>query len=231
MKAPLEMPTEYFSAVDFDIQRVDYGAPEASGRVGGVQAGFPLWLASWTIDVVGPNESDAIRAFKDSVRGATRRFLGRDLVRPYPSAYPGGFAGMLRAGGGAFDGTATSWSEAITADDDSQVTLNGLPAAFEMNKGDYIGFRWVATEASVAGLTWHAMVRAVEAKTASGAGVLAGITCEPPIPAVVPGGAIAYLNQPACVMALITDQTKLQAVGRRRAIGGGQIVGLQDLRA
>jgi hypothetical protein len=41
------------------------------------------------------------------------------------------------------------------------------------------------------------------------------VTCEPPIPPAVPPTAIAYLNQPACVMALLTDQTKLQAVGRR----------------
>jgi len=230
VKPPIEMPTDYYSQVDFDIQRVDFGAPEASGRVGGVQAGFPLWLATWTIDVVGMDESDAIRAFKDSIRGATRRFLGRDLVRPYPKAHPGGFAGMLRAGGGAFDGTATDWSEVITADDDSEVTLEGLPVGLELGQGDYIGFEYAATEDSVAGLSWHAMVRVVEGGTADALGIVT-VTSEPPVPSAVPEGAIAYLNQPACVMALVSDQTKLQAVGRRRAIGGGQIVGIQDIRA
>src|SRR5947208_3317843 len=105
MKAPLEMPTDFYSQVDFDIQRVDYSAPEASGRLGGVQAGFPLFVGTWTIDVVGQAESDAIVAFKDQMRGQTRRFLGRDLTRLYPKQYPAGFAGMVRAGGGAFDGS------------------------------------------------------------------------------------------------------------------------------
>lgn len=229
MKAPLEMPTEFYAQVDFDIQRVDYGAPEASGRIGGVQAGFPLWLGTWTIDVVGMDESDAIRAFKDSMRGATRRFLGRDLVRPYPKAHPGGFAGMVRPDASPFDGTATDWSEVITADDDSEVTLQGLPVGLELGQGDYLGFEYEATQASIAGLTWHALVRIVEGGVADGAGSVT-FTSEPPVPSAVPADAIAYLNQPACVMVLLTDQTKLQAVGRRRAIGGGQIVGIQDIR-
>lgn len=230
MKAPIAMPTDFYAQVDFDIQRVDYTEAEASGRVGGVQAGFPLWLGNWTIDVVGQAESDAIRAFKDSARGATRRFLGRDLTRLYPKAHSGGFAGMVRAGGGAFDGSATTWSEAITADEDSQVTLNGLPVGLTLGQGDYIGFSYVATEDGVAGLTWHALVRVVVGGAASGGGVLT-VTSEPPVPSAVPGGATAYLNQPACVMALLTEQTKLQGVGRRLAIQGGQIAGIQDIRA
>lgn len=230
MKPPLDLPTDFYSQIGFDIQRVDYTAPEAGGRIGGVQAGFPLWLGTWTLDTLGPDESDAIRAFGDRMRGQTRLFLGRDLLRPYPNAYPSGFAGMVRAGGGAFDGSATSWSETITADGDSQVELQGLPAAFEFNIGDYVGFHWVATETSVAGLTWNACVRLVEAATADGAGTVT-VTSEPPIPSAVPLTATAYLNEPGCVMRLVTDQTKLNAFGARRAMQGGQIVGIQDIRA
>lgn len=230
MKPPLEMPTDFYSQVDFDILRVDYGAPESSGRMGGVQAGFPLFVGTWTIDVVGEDESDAIVAFKDQMHGQTRRFLGRDLTRLYPRAYPGGFAGMVRAGGGAFDGTATAWSEVLTADGDSQLTLQGLPAGFELGLRDYIGFHWVATETSVAGLTWHACVRVGVAGVADGAGNIT-VTSNPAVPSAVPAGAVAYLNQPACVMTLVTDQSKLQAIGRRNAIGGGQLVGVQDIRS
>lgn len=230
MKAPLTLPTDFYAQVDFDIQRVDYSAPEVSGRMGGVQAGAPLWIGTWTLDVVGPDESDAFRSFKDQMRGQTRRFLGQDLTRPFPKAYPAGFAGMVRAGGGAFDGTATSWSEAIAADGDSQVTLNGLPVDFELGIGDYIGFQWAATETSVAGLTWHACVRVAIGGVANGLGSVV-VTSNPAIPSAVPVGAIAYLNNPKCVMALVTDQTKLEAIGRRNAIGGGQIVGVQDIRS
>lgn len=229
MKAPLEMPTDFIAQVGFDLQRVDYSAPEASGRVGGVQAGPPLWIASYTLDTLGQAESDEVRAFKDRMRGQIRRFLGRDVLRPYPKAHSRGFAGMLRAGGGAFDGSATAWSEVITADGDSEVTLEGLPIGLELGLCDYVGFHWVATSTEVAGLTWHACVRVNVAGVTAEDGTVT-ITCEPPIPSAVPPGATAYLNQPACVMALVTDQTKLQAVGRRLAIGGGQIVGVQDIR-
>jgi hypothetical protein len=230
MKPPFAMPTDFYSMVDFDIQRVDYGSPEAGSRVGGVQAGFPLWIGTWTLDVVGPDESDAIRAFKDRCRGATRRFLGKDFTRLYPKAYSFGFAGMTRPDASPFDGSATDWSETITGDSDSQVTLEGLPEGLELGTGDLIGFHWVATEDSVAGLTWHAIVRVDIGGTADETGTLT-VTSEPPVPEAVPADAIAYLNEPACVMALITDQTKLQAIGKRNAIGGGQIVGLQDIRA
>jgi hypothetical protein len=230
MKAPIEIPTDFYAQVEFDIQRVDYLAPEAGGRVGGVQAGFPLWQAVYTLDTVGQDESDEIRAFKDRARGATRLILGRDVLRPYPKAHSGGFAGMLRAGGGAFDGSATAWSETINADGDSLVELHGLPVGLTLGLCDYVGFHWVATEGDFAGLTWHACVRVNVGAAADGTGEVT-VTCEPPIPSVVPPTATAYLNRPACVMRMLIDQTKLQAVGKRLAIGGGQLAFIQDLRA
>jgi hypothetical protein len=231
MKPPIEMPAGLYSQHSFELQRVDFGAPEASGRQGGVQAGFPLWSAVYTLDpVLLIDESDQVRAFNAKMRGATRRFLGRDIGRPYPKAHSAGFAGMIRPDASPFDGTATAWSESITVDGDSEVTLAGLPAGFELGLGDYIGFNWVATETSVAGLTWHACVRVVESGSADVDGTLT-VICEPPVPSAVPPGAAAYLNQPACVMVLITDQSKLQPIGFRLAIQGGQFVAVQDIRA
>jgi hypothetical protein len=136
---------------------------------------------------------------------------------------------MVRPDASPFDGTATDWSEVINADGDSRVTLEGLPVGFTLGLCDYVGFSWVATETSVAGLTWHTCVRVNSGDVADGTGELT-VTCEPAIPLAVPPTATAYLNSPACVMVL-TDQTKLQAVGKRLAIGGGQIAGIQDLRS
>lgn len=230
MKAPLEMPTSAVSTQVFEIQREDYLSPEASGRIGGVQAGQALWSGSWTFPDMLLSQSDALRAFFSQVRGAVRWFLARDLKRLYPAAYRD-FTGLTRAGGGSFDGSATSWSESVTADGDQTITLNGLPANFAMGIGDYIGLRWTATEAAVAGLTWSTVVRAVEAKTASSGGVLSAIMVEPPIPLAVPSAAIAYLNNPACVMKLITSQSSLQPIDSYGAVVGGQIVGVQDIRS
>jgi hypothetical protein len=231
MKAPITPPTSGAAQQQFELQRNDYGAPEAGGRIGGVQAGFPLWGLSWTLGNVGVDRSDLWRAFMASIRGASRRFLGWDLGRPYPKAHASGFAGLTRPDGvTAFDGTATSWSETITADGDSQVTLNGFPIGFVFSIGDYIGFEYNATESAVAGLPWSVIIRVVEGATADGSGVVTP-TCEPPIPAAVPAGATATVANPKCVMVLVSDQSKLNGIDRSLGIRGGQIVGVQDIRA
>jgi hypothetical protein len=230
MKAPLAMPVRGAAKQQFEIQRVDFLSPEASGRIGGVQAGFPLWAGTWTLTDMLPAKSDEWRAFISQLRGATRRFLGRDRQRPYPRAYRSGFSGMTRAGGGSFDGTATSWSQSVNSDGDQLVTINGLPASFVLNTGDYVGYSWTATDAEVAGLTWYALVRAVETKTANGSGVISNITVEPPVPSAVPGSATLTLDNPKCVMVIVADQSNLEAIDHRGAIRGGQISGVQDIR-
>lgn len=230
MKILDDMPLGLYSQHAFEIQRVDYSAPEGSGRIGGVQSGFPLWQAIYTIDsTLLPDESDEATAFKDRIRGATRRFIGRDISRLYPKAHAAGFDGMLRAGGGTFDGSATSWSEAMV-DGDSQVTLEGLPEGLTLGKRDYIGFSWVATSPDIAGLTWHACVRVNVGGAADDTGALT-VTSEPPVPLAVPAGATAYLNRPGCIMTLITEQSTLQPLNYRLAIQGGQFAGVQDIRS
>ena len=82
----------------------------------------------------------------------------------------------------------------------------------------------------VAGLTWHACVRVVAGDTADGSGDLT-VTCEPPVPSAVPSDATAYLNEPACVMALVIGQSSLNAIEPGSIMQGGQITGIQDIRA
>lgn len=232
MKAPLEMPTSGAALQEFEPQRIDYAAPEASGRVGGVQAGFPLWLAIWTIGRIGAAKSDELRSFLTEVRGAIRTFYGRDLSRPYPKAYAGGFANMTRPDATPFTGAATSWSQSVDADGDQLLTLNGLPSGFVMGTGDYAGFKWDAAGEAAGNLRRRALARVIRGGggAASATGVLT-IKVEPPIPAAVPVGATAHLDLPACVMRIVTERTKLDAIDRRLAVRGGTIVAIQDLRA
>jgi hypothetical protein len=224
------MPDMYVSQQQFELQRVDFVSPEASGRLNGVQAGFPLWSGVWTLARMPVENSDEWRAFFTSTRGQTRRFIGRDIARSYPREYPDGFAGMTRGGGGSFDGTATSWSESVDSDGDSHLTLNGLPASFVLSQGDYIEFRYSATEDSVSGLSWRALVRVVAAATANGSGV-ATVTVEPPVPAAVPSDAVAHLDEPGCTMAMVIDQSSLGPVDRLYSIQSGQLAGVQDIRS
>lgn len=224
MKAPVEMPQMYVALQQFEPLRVDYGAPEASGRVGGVQAGFPLWQATYTLGRMPDDNSDEWRAWFIGMRGATRRFIGRDIARQLPKAY-------LDTGlPGGFDGEAATWSETINADGDAELTLTGLPASFVLSVGDYIDFRYSATEEAIEDLPWRALVRVVEGGTADGSGEVTVIV-EPPVPTAVPESATAHVSETGCIMALILDQSNFDAVDRLYSILGGQITAVQDLRA
>ena len=154
-----------------------------------------------------------------SQRGAQRLFFGRDLTRPFPKAYRTGFGTMTRASGGAFTGPATTW--AVNSDRDV-VTLSGLPASLILSLNDYIGFRWVT-----GGVQRRSLVRCVEAATASTGGIVS-VTVEPAVPTITPGTAVAYLDQPDCLMRLIPDQTTLGALDVLHT-AGGSIAGIQDL--
>ncbi len=227
MKAPIEMPTMYVGQQNFEIQRVDYLSPEASGRIGGVQAGQPLWAGAWTLTRMPIDYSDQWRAWLSGMRGQTRRFIARDLARQYPKLYPDGFGAF-----GAFTGAVSSWSESIGTDGDSSLTLHlgAAAAGLVLSVGDYVDFRYSASEASVSGLAWRALVRVVEAGTANGSGDVV-VKVEPPVPDAVPGSAVAHIDQPACIMALVIDQSSLGPVDRLYSIQGGQIVGAQDIRS
>lgn len=217
--------------VSFEIERVDYAAPEASGRQGGVQAGWPLWSAAFEIERSDPDSADQWRAFFARLRGRIRRFYAGDILRRFPAGFPAGFAGLVRAGGGAFDGSATSWDQAITADGDAQITVTGLPANFPIALGDYIGFKWDAAGAPLNSYERRTMARAVLPAVASGLGT-AVVTVEPPVNTlVVPPAAVAHFDNPLCVMQLIPENSSLGPIGHGRALGGGAIAAIQDLRA
>lgn len=218
--------------VRFDIERVDYAAPEASGRQGGVQAGWPLWAARFEIDRSDPDSADLWQAFFDRLRGRIRRFYAIDPTRRFPKLYRFGFAGLVRAGTATpFTGPATSWSQAIDANGNALLTLNGLPAAFQISVGDPIGFRWDAAGAGVGNMMRRTIARAVLPATATGAGQ-AQVTVEPPLnTALVPSGAIAHFDSPACVMQLVPEDSQIGPIGTGGALAGATITAIQDLRA
>ncbi len=218
--------------VRFDIERVDYAAPEASGRQGGVQAGWPLWAARFEIDRSDPDSADLWQAFFDRLRGRIRRFYAMDPKRRFPKLYRFGFAGLVRAGTAtAFTGPATSWSQAIDADGNALLTLNGLPAGLQLSVGDLIGLRWDASGAGAGNMMRRTIARAVLPATATGAGQ-AQVTIEPPLnTALVPAGAIAHLDNPACVMQLVPEDSQIGPIGAGGILAGATITAIQDLRA
>lgn len=211
----------------FDLQRVDQGAPETSGRLGGVQIGWPRWTMKLDMTTLTFAQADRLRAWARRLRGQQRRFLGRDTWRPYPIAHAGGFRNMLRVGGGAFDGTAGGWSDSLDSDGDCFLTLDDVPSGLILTNGDYIGFKWESVEGE--GYDRFALVT-VDDDEPVRADETGSITVEisPVLPTMVPVGAIAYLNAPVCLMKL-AEGTQMPANERGFAESGSTIAAVQVL--
>lgn len=216
--------------VNFEIERVDFAAPEASGRQGGVQAGWPLWAARFEIDRSDPESADLWRAFISRMRGRIRRFYAGEPTRLFPLNYKGGFAGLTRPLGGAFDGSATGWAQAIDADSNAMLTLAELPVGFIIAAGDYIGFKWDAAGSPAATYDRRTLARAVAPAIADINGQ-AIVNVEPPLDtALVPLGAVAHFDNPMCVMQLVPEGTSIGPIGQAAALAGATLVAVQDLR-
>lgn len=229
--SPLAFPVlpAGIARVSLDIERVDFAAPEARGRGGGVQAGWPLWLGRWELDRVDPQSAEMWGAFIDRLRGRQRLFIGGDVARPFPAAYPLGFAGVDRASGGAFPGWATGWSQTFDADGNALLALTGLPANMALGRRDYIGFRWGEASVPVVNLGRRALVRVVEPVIASGAGAVT-VMVEPPIDTrIVPGGAVPYFDRPAALFRQITEQSSVGSTGSGLAQSPSTLVAAQEL--
>lgn len=207
---PRAMPTGGVARQTLEISRVDFQTPEVGGRMTSIGIGFPLWRLELELGSMGSADGDAWRAFVASLRGSSRSFYGRDLMRSYPKAHQGGIGG--------FSGDASSWSVNATRD---VLTLNlpGAAAGLQLGLGDLVGFRWSTDKRTVA--------RVVEAGSAAGGALTCSI--EPPLPSLVPGAAIGSVYGAEVVMRLITDQT---TVGPESSLEtqGGRIVAMQDLR-
>lgn len=217
---PRPMPAGGVDSQAFRIARSDFQSPTLNGGGGGVTAGFPRWRTELTLANTTADETEDWIAFLDSLRGSQRLFLARDLTRPFPKAHPEGFAGMTRAGGGAFDGAADGWSVNTEGD---VLGLTGLPAGLVLGLKDYVGFRW-----TTGGDARRALVRVVEPATANGSGAISGLTVEPAVPSIVPEGATAFLNEPDCLMRIVTEETSMGEIDTLHS-GGGSVVGLQEL--
>lgn len=205
------MPTHGVARQRFELQRVDFMSPEVSGRIGAVAAGWPLWTGSWDLTAMTEAQSEEWRAWVRAQRGAARVFFGRDLRRRLPMNYPAGLPG-------GFAGQASSWSVDGTR---SVLTMNGLPGGFVLRTGDQVGFAWTTGVAPR-----RALVATVEAVQATGGGSV-GVTVEPPVPTLVPPGAVATLNAPDCLMRLLPG-TELMDMDVNRYIGA-RILAVQEL--
>jgi hypothetical protein len=166
---PRVLPAELsFWSTSFNIEwAVSAPFRARAGGVAVVETGGATWRATFMSPPrYKKDDLLLIKAWFNSMRGGTFNFVAHDASRPYPRAYPSGFAGMTRAGGGGFDGTAQ-----VTAVTATTIALSTLPASFVFEPADYI---------SLVKSGRYSLHQIMEAVTSDGSG-LATVTVEPPI--------------------------------------------------
>lgn len=147
------------------------------------------WGAEFTYAPMGRAQFQTLQAWLDSQRGGLRTFLAHDPLKPYPVSYTkAAMLALARAGGGAFDGTAT-----LTALSASGFTLAGLPNGFLLKAGDHVGLIQSGR---------YGVFRILEDVTATPGGA-AALTVEPRVPTnLFTTAASATLVRPSCSMIL-----------------------------
>ncbi|TDT94552.1 hypothetical protein DFO45_2302 [Azorhizobium sp. AG788] len=192
------------SSLVFTPSRVQVTSRARGGLVQGAETGRTLWSVQGQTPELNEDEFEEMQAFFDSLRGVLNTFMLYDPARIRPRAYPGsGWAGVTRAMGGAFDGTAfLSLASAYS------LSLTGLPLGYRIMAGDMLSWAWGSSR------TLH---RAVETVTASGGGVT--VQVEPDIPPGSAVGATVKLEAADAVFKLTGELPQ----PRRRTVGGEPI--------
>lgn len=212
MTFPLALPAAAFRVRGrplFDIDPngdSEISSPTWGGLVQSISAGRRLWHMRYDLVPLREGPANEVIAALRRLRGSTRRFRALDPLRRIAQAYPNGYAGMVRAGGGTFDGSATV--QAIGAALDT-LTLSGLPAGFVLTPGDLLSFGFGGTRQAL-----HAVVIG---GAASGSGLLA-VTIEPVlIPGVEVGTTVSMLD-PWCKAALVKRTFTVAPMANRRYV-------------
>jgi hypothetical protein len=108
---------------------------DRAGELLRVQTGWHVWEITLIYQPMYAHQSSELLAWYDSMRGGMGSFLAHDTARPLPVDYRvSGLSGLTRAGGGAFDGTAT-----VAALSAFELQLSTLPDGFSFRAGDMVG--------------------------------------------------------------------------------------------
>ncbi len=174
---PIALPLFRFVEVDFRLGRRQSAGLTEGGRDFVVDRGRPQWRASWKTPPLKPAEAGQWQAWGHSLRGPARTFLAYDPGREYPLSYmPQGWGSRTRAGGGAFDGTATVTAISTNRD---EVSLGTLFVGLVLSPGDYISI------AQSGNVSLHQVLASF---TADGSGNIGPVWIEPEIPVAITGG-------------------------------------------
>ncbi len=189
---PRELPVIGMSSIRFELRRFMAQNQLAGGATDVIDLAESRWWAEFTTRPMRRRDAQAFAAWFNSLRGGLEDFLGYDMSRCFPIEYASGFAGINRAAGGAFPGTAT-----VTARTGHTLSLSGLPANFQLRAGDLVGLTQ-----TVGGVVQYGLHEIQEDVTGD-AGGAATLTVEPAILTnVFTTAAQANFAKPKCRMTI-----------------------------
>lgn len=206
--ALLSFPLSHAAFLDrLPVGRMVYDLPEqveisqtGGGEVYSADLAPRLWQGSVTLDGLEPAEEAEAMALIDVFRGAGRTALIYDLRRPWPQADRNG----------ALLGGANPVIASLPANR-RQLSLSGLPAGYQLRRGDYIGWDYLGRRAV------HKVVDSTV--TASGAGTTGAIEVVPAIRAGVTVGAAVRLTKVSCRALIVPGSTSPGTTAGRRTDG------------
>lgn len=178
----------YGPSISFDPIRTRSTSRMLGRRTETLFRGTPFWVATYAAGKLTTAEVATFDAF-NMLASDGGVFAGYDPQRPRPIAYQGDTPlSGVKAGGGAFVGDALlqSITNSLT------IVVNGLPAGFQLSKGDYVEVRKSPLVRSL-----H---RIMAPATASGAGVVSLSIRFALDTQTFAAGNTVHFEKPACIM-------------------------------
>ena len=188
------LPGNVFANAEFDLEEYMSTNKLVGGATDVHEVAPRRWKAFYQTRWLNKDAVRAWKAFKDRQRGGLIKFYGYDPERIYPQAYPTGFGGLTRFGGGAFDGTTT-----VTSLGAFSIDIATLPVGLVIQAGDLFGL----IEGNYRGLF------EVSTDVTADAGGAATLAVEPDISSVFTTSAQGNFYRPVCTMKI--DETSWNA--------------------
>jgi hypothetical protein len=203
----LPFPDLPFEAFDLEPVSTQEVSPMEGRATETADFDTPYWrLTSARTPKLNNGELDIVDAFFMRAALGSTVFECHDVYRPRPRAYGASPLSGTRAGGGAFDGTATL--SAVT--DSRTIVVSSLPAEFAFELGAMVEIRRSSTVRSL-----H---RIMEAATANESGVVTlSILFPLDTQVFTTANSIVNFERPSCLMKLDPGASAPKARADRRA--------------
>jgi hypothetical protein len=181
------------AAVTFVPQWRQEYSMQAGGTPRVADIGPPIWMAKLQSSELLNDDAVDAAALVNAMGGSLGTFYVWDVRRQYPRLDPDG----------SILGSSSVTISAVTA---TTISLDGLPAGYQIKRGDKLSFDW----GSPAHRAFHEFS---EDGTANGSGVLPATAVNPPIRTGATVGTAVTLKQPAAEMMIVPGSYDFPSAG------------------